>query len=467
MAIQIQIRNDIESSWITNNPILAEGEIAITFNLDGTVKGLKAGTGLKHWSELEYMAMGGGGNIAKGAFDGVFDVSGGQNLFYDDYIAGASINLSLSETKQIGSMATVRIKGDLTGVIPASWNISGQPISNNLSKLNELTLLYINNNDVRIVNRVVNYNDTEAPTVPDNLTSSSNTATTVDLAWDASTDNVGVTGYKIFVDGVYNKSVASNSGQVAGLSAETTYSFTVSAFDAAGNESAQSTPLIVTTEAAPVVINPLMLENLEMWFDGTDSSKMVLDGANGVNSFTDKANKFTLIATATKQKFETDKIAFVETGHLYSTTRSGVLIPNVDFHGFIIFRNKSATQLDFLINTVSLSQRFGIGLRSGSLAVGTYNGSAFNAKSVAFSDQTNYHKLEFKQVSGVITAYLDGVEMTATNPPFSDNTLQMKLGGAGDSNKAIDFKDLFVKSGEMTTNERNNMLQYILNKHGL
>lgn len=92
--------------------------------------------------------------------------------------------------------------------------------------------------------------DTTAPSTPTNLATTAKTETTVDLSWTASTDNVGVTGYKIYVDGVFNKEVAGTTGQVTGLTAGTAYSFTVSAIDAAGNESAQSTALSVTTTAS-------------------------------------------------------------------------------------------------------------------------------------------------------------------------------------------------------------------------
>ena len=95
--------------------------------------------------------------------------------------------------------------------------------------------------------------DTTAPTVPTNLTVASKTDTTVDLTWTASTDAVGVVSYNIFKGGVLEKNVPSNLGQVTGLTAETPYSFTVSALDAAGNQSVQSTALSVTTNAASAV----------------------------------------------------------------------------------------------------------------------------------------------------------------------------------------------------------------------
>ena len=92
--------------------------------------------------------------------------------------------------------------------------------------------------------------DTTAPTVPTNLASSNTTQTSTDLTWTASTDNVGVTGYDVFKDGAFLASTTATTYGVTGLTASTTYSFTVKSKDAAGNTSASSTALSVTTSAS-------------------------------------------------------------------------------------------------------------------------------------------------------------------------------------------------------------------------
>ena len=91
--------------------------------------------------------------------------------------------------------------------------------------------------------------DTEAPTVPTNLVASNETATTVDLTWTASTDNIGVTAYNIYVDNAYYVSTnsAATSITVTALSSETTYAFEVLAVDLANNVSALSTAVNATT----------------------------------------------------------------------------------------------------------------------------------------------------------------------------------------------------------------------------
>ena len=91
--------------------------------------------------------------------------------------------------------------------------------------------------------------DTTPPTVPTGLSATAASSSQINLAWTASTDNVGVTGYKVFRSGSQIGTTASTSYQDTGLAASTSYSYTVAAYDAAGNVSAQSTSASATTQA--------------------------------------------------------------------------------------------------------------------------------------------------------------------------------------------------------------------------
>ncbi|MBM7565120.1 fibronectin type III domain-containing protein [Paenibacillus sacheonensis] len=93
--------------------------------------------------------------------------------------------------------------------------------------------------------------DTTAPSAPTALTSPSKTSTSVSLSWTASTDNVGVTGYDVYVGGTLaGSTTGATTFTVNSLAANTAYSFTVKAKDAAGNASAASSPLSVTTNGS-------------------------------------------------------------------------------------------------------------------------------------------------------------------------------------------------------------------------
>ena len=89
--------------------------------------------------------------------------------------------------------------------------------------------------------------DTTGPSAPTSLTASGTTQTTTNLSWTASTDNVGVTGYDVYQNGIFSASVSGTTYGVTGLTATTAYSFYVQAKDAAGNISAASNTVTVTT----------------------------------------------------------------------------------------------------------------------------------------------------------------------------------------------------------------------------
>ncbi|WP_422657701.1 lytic polysaccharide monooxygenase [Paenibacillus sp. EC2-1] len=94
--------------------------------------------------------------------------------------------------------------------------------------------------------------DNQAPTAPSGLAAAATTSTSSSLSWNASSDNVGVTGYKIYNGSslVATVSASTLNYTVTGLTANTAYTFTVKAIDAAGNESAASNAVNVTTTGA-------------------------------------------------------------------------------------------------------------------------------------------------------------------------------------------------------------------------
>jgi chitodextrinase len=82
--------------------------------------------------------------------------------------------------------------------------------------------------------------DNAAPTAPSALAAAEVDPFHIALAWTGSTDNVKVTGYKLYRNGKYLKTVTATSYTDGGLAANTTYSYYVTARDAVGNESAAS-----------------------------------------------------------------------------------------------------------------------------------------------------------------------------------------------------------------------------------
>ena len=112
--------------------------------------------------------------------------------------------------------------------------------------------------------------DTEAPTAP-SLSASGTTNVSTTLTFTGATDNIGVTAYEIYKDGALIATVNNSPYTVNGLSASTTYIFTVKAKDDAGNVSPLSNAVSVTTLAAPAATELYISE----YYEGTSNNKVL------------------------------------------------------------------------------------------------------------------------------------------------------------------------------------------------
>jgi chitodextrinase len=92
--------------------------------------------------------------------------------------------------------------------------------------------------------------DATPPTPPTAVTATAVSTSTINVSWSGATDNVGVTGYHLFRDGVQIADQAGTSFTDSTASPDTSYSYTVVAVDAAGNVSAASAAATVSTSGA-------------------------------------------------------------------------------------------------------------------------------------------------------------------------------------------------------------------------
>ncbi|MEI6529386.1 MAG: cytochrome b5 domain-containing protein [Candidatus Falkowbacteria bacterium] len=96
--------------------------------------------------------------------------------------------------------------------------------------------------------------DTTTPSVPTNLSAAAIYPNQINLTWTKSSDNVGVTGYKVYINNSQVGTSTINSYISTGLASSTSYIFNVSAFDANGNVSATSSSVTATTTAVSSAI---------------------------------------------------------------------------------------------------------------------------------------------------------------------------------------------------------------------
>lgn len=268
--------------------------------------------------------------------------------------------------------------------------------------------------------------DTEAPTAPISLSVVSTTTASANLSWTAATDNVGVSYYQIFVNGVFKTNSSTTTATIGGLSQGTTYNFYVVAVDAAGNDSPQSNTASGTTLTDTVA--PTTPTNLSVSSVGT--------------------NNIAISWTASTDNIAVDNYEIYVNGVLYGTsltTSANIanLSPTTTYNIYVIAKDaadNSSTQS----NTVSAT----------TLAVGTTCGdekfetipassstySTYNWTSNGISWTSEDSRTDLKLNNRAITIR-NGLLTALSSPNGIGNltvtTQQMYSGGAGTFNLLV------------------------------
>ena len=161
--------------------------------------------------------------------------------------------------------------------------------------------------------------DTENPSTPTNLIVTGSTSSTISLSWTASTDNIMVATYDIYLDGTLKTSSATNSATVTGLNPSTTYTFYIKAKDAAGNTSNQSNTATGTTTE-----NTGGNDGGSTTSCGTEDFEGVSGAVNTYKTVTWTNNGITWTATDSRSdQTINNKAITVRNGTLSSSTISG------------------------------------------------------------------------------------------------------------------------------------------------
>ena len=276
--------------------------------------------------------------------------------------------------------------------------------------------------------------DTEAPTAPTNLVVTETTTNSATLTWTASTDNVGVTSYDVYVNGTLKTSVTGVTTTITGLAAETAYTFYIIARDADRNSSVASASVTGTTKAPAAGTTACASENFEnipanatsyatrTWTNGgitwtaTDARTdqplnnraiIIRNGsltsssvANGIKDLTVTTK---LIYTGTSGTFKLN-VNGTEVGTIpYSATSTTTTIPNINITGDVIISitgNSTASNrvlfddLSWSCNTVLAVNE----LEKESFAIYP-NPSNGNVK-INFESSNDKHTVEVYSVSG-------------------------------------------------------------------
>ncbi|HXH26290.1 MAG TPA: Ig-like domain-containing protein, partial [Candidatus Acidoferrum sp.] len=180
----------------------------------------------------------------------------------------AATNIATSSSLSSGSVATTQASDVLIGSFIGNGNVTFTHGSNYIAFAaqfyNHVGSVYRDQwQEYRIVGQTGTYNatattssasgyagaivaykaapasqDTTPPSVPSGLAITASTGTTLGMNWTASSDNVGVAGYDLYLNGSKTGTTATTSANFTGLVCGTTYTLGVDAYDAAGNISA-------------------------------------------------------------------------------------------------------------------------------------------------------------------------------------------------------------------------------------
>lgn len=268
--------------------------------------------------------------------------------------------------------------------------------------------------------------DTEAPTAPTSLSVVSTTTASANLSWTAATDNVGVSYYQIFVNGVFKTNSSTTTATIGGLSQGTTYNFYVVAVDAAGNVSPQSNTASGTTLTDTVA--PTAPTNLSVSSVGT--------------------NNIAISWTASTDNIAVDNYEIYVNGVLYGTSLTTTanianLSPTTTYNIYVIAKDaagNSSTQS----NTVS-AKTLAVGTTCGdekfeTIPASSSTYSTYNWTSNGISWTSEDSRTDLKLNNRAITIR-NGLLTVLSAPNGVGNltltTQQMYSGGAGTFNLLV------------------------------
>jgi chitodextrinase len=260
--------------------------------------------------------------------------------------------------------------------------------------------------------------DTQAPGKPGGVNAAAAGSSQINLSWTASTDNVGVTGYSIFRNAALVTTVPSSSlsYQDINLTPSTTYSYTLDAFDLAGNHSALSAPVNATTAPLPDTQAPTVPANVNGAATGTPQVNLTWSASTdniGVTGYTIYRGGVSLTTVSGSTLSYTDLAVSPSTNYIYT----------VD--AFDLAANHSAVSAPVNVTTPALSDTQAPSIPSGVGAVSpnpnqvnlAWNASTDNVGVTGYSIYRNGANLT--TVPGNVLTYSDTTVVPSTSYAYT------------------------------------------------
>ncbi len=196
-------------------------------------------------------------------YDCIFNNVNGLKIHSSGYNYDLNANTIFSRINITGgglslSDLTPYNNSNLTAITPPFNDVASQDFSLTTNALDIGAAHAENTTDILGITRTIPFSlgayefqpvDTTPPSEPTSLTLVSKSETTIDVSWSASSDNIGVTGYILYLDNNPVTTTADLNYQYSGLTEDTIYELGVAAIDNAGNESTPAT-ISVTTNAS-------------------------------------------------------------------------------------------------------------------------------------------------------------------------------------------------------------------------
>lgn len=289
--------------------------------------------------------------------------------------------------------------------------------------------------------------DITPPSIPVGLTAIPVSSTQINLAWTASTDNVGVAGYKIFRGGSQIATTkAVTTYQSTGLAASSTYTYAIAAFDAAGNVSMESSSTSAKTLAVPAdttpptvsitnpvssssIPNPLTVTMNASDNVGVTKVELYIDGTL-TRTMTTPPYSFTLTTTTLALGAHTlNGKAYDAAGNVGTSTNIGIIIinpiPATPKNLKVTGATTSSISLSWSASTETGGSIAGYKIYQGGTQIGTSTGTSFTATGLAASTTYTYSVASYDS-SGIVSPI--STSITASTLPLPSPSLNYNLG---------------------------------------